>query len=120
MSKFVSIRTSIKDVQCLREALDEMQLRVLDQDSVRGWMGRRKVEFAVRAAGYGEVGFRRNKEGAYEVVGDEMAIPQDFVRSVTQHYAKRKVLKEARKAGFNLVEQEVQQDQAIRLVVRKW
>jgi len=119
MSKFVTISTQIRDVQCLREALGDAGTQVVTDKEVRGYAGRKPVEFAAVTSG-GQVGFRKTQEGAYEVVGDDMNIPRGFVNDLTQRYARRKVIKEAARAGFNVVEDKVQQDRSLRLVVRKW
>jgi len=119
MSKFVTISTQIRDVQCLREALGDAGAEVVTGKEVRGYAGRKPVEFAAVTTA-GQVGFRKTLEGPYEVVADNMSIPQDFVRDLTQRYARRKVLKEATRAGFNVVEDKVQEDRSLRLVVRKW
>ncbi len=119
MSKFVTIATRIKDMDCLRLALEDMKCQVADRGSVRGWQGQRSVDVAVTTA-KGEVGFRKRKDGTFELVGDDMHVPKNFVREVTQHYARRKIMKQAAAAGFRVVEDKVQADKSIRLVVRKW
>ena len=119
MSKFVTISTQIRDVQCLREALSDAGTEVATDEEVRGYAGRKPVEFSA-VTSVGQVGFRKTQDGSYEVVADNMSIPQDFVRDLTQRYARRKVIKEATRAGFNVVEDKVQQDRSLRLVVRKW
>jgi len=119
MSKFVTITTRIRDRDCLREALGDVKAQVVDKQQVRGWRGTRRADL-VAVTGQGEVGFRVGAEGCYEIVGDDMSIPPSFAENVTQHYARRKVLKEATKAGFGLVEDKVQTDGSMRLVVRKW
>ena len=119
MSKFVTIATRIKDVDCLREALRDMEAEVVDRSTVRGWRGQRRVDLAVVTA-KGEMGFCQRPDGTFELVGDDMYVPDRFVEALTQRYARHKVLKEAAKAGFRVVEDKVQQDKSIRLVVRKW
>ena len=119
MSKFVTITTRVKDMECLRGALEDMQIQVADKDSVRGYRGKRRVDFAATTP-KGEVGFRKTEDGTFEVVGDDMHVPAGFVDNVTQHYARRKVMKEATRAGFSVVEDKVQRDNSLRLVVRKW
>lgn len=119
MSKFVTIATRIKDRNCLREAIGDVKAQVVDKQHVQGWRGTRRADL-VAVTTQGEVGFRMGAGGCYEIVGDDMSIPQGFAEKVTQHYARRKVLKEATKAGFGLVEDKVQADGSMRLVVRKW
>ena len=119
MSKFVRIATQIKDKGCLQDALKDVNATVTHQRSVRGWGGRRDVDLAV-VTSKGEVGFAKTNDGSYELVGDDMYIPQGFVDKLTQRYARHKVLKQASQAGFTVTEEKVQRDNSIRLVVRKW
>ncbi|MCB0080208.1 MAG: DUF1257 domain-containing protein, partial [Caldilineaceae bacterium] len=57
-----------------------------------------------------------------EIVGDDMqmrAITR-VMQQVQQRYAYHKVLEETSKAGFSLVEEQVGNDQVIRMTVRRW
>ena len=119
MSRFVKIATQIKDIGCLRSALADVDARVVEGTSVQGYRGRRKVELAA-VTSRGEVGFQKRQDGFYEVVADDMSVPHGFVDRLTQRYARHKVVKEATNAGFNVTEENVQKDNSIRLVVRKW
>jgi hypothetical protein len=49
-----------------------------------------------------------------------LAQHKDFIQRLTQQYAYRKILKDAKAAGYNLVQEEVGEDRTIKLVVRKW
>ncbi|MCP4398800.1 MAG: DUF1257 domain-containing protein, partial [bacterium] len=45
---------------------------------------------------------------------------REWLKGLTQQYAYRKILKNAKAAGYQLVQEEVDEDRTIKLVVRKW
>ena len=68
-----------------------------------------------------------NKTQTYDMVADWWAIrervghDQDaLTNQIMQRYAYQKVVKEVKSRGFMVSEQKQDQDQSIRLVVRKW
>lgn len=73
-----------------------------------------------------DIGFRRNTDTQdYELVADlqywQQPLTVDgFLRQVTQRYAYNTVLTESRRQGFQLTEEQVQQDGSVRLVVQRW
>lgn len=122
MSRIVSIQTEIRDVQILQKCLEELDCQVLYQPEGIKMQGAHKpVQFLVHAS-CGTCGFRLTPEGRYAFVTDDMWLPrqQAFLQQLTRHYAYRKILKDANAAGYQLVHEEVRDDQTIKLVVRKW
>ena len=122
MSRIVSIQTELRDPQILQECLEQLDCQVLYQP--QGIMMKRTpkpVQFLVHTS-FGAFGFRLTPQGDYEVVTDDMYLnrQQEFLRQLTQQYAYRKVLKDAKAAGYNVVQEEVGDDRTIKLVVRKW
>ncbi len=79
------------------------------------------VQFLVHAS-FGTLGFRKTAGGSYELIGDDMMLnhQQNFVNRLKQQYAYKKILKDAKAAGYHLVQEELGEDQTIKLVVRKW
>lgn len=70
-----------------------------------------------------EFGLRATDGDSYEVIGDDMQMVQiskRFMGQIQQRYAYHKVLAETSKAGFSLVEEQVSNDQVIRMTVRRW
>ncbi|MEZ4620318.1 MAG: DUF1257 domain-containing protein [Caldilineaceae bacterium] len=61
-------------------------------------------------------------DGTYEVIGDDMQMVaiNKTMGQIQQRYAYHKVLEETSKAGFSLVEEQVGNDQVIRMTVRRW
>lgn len=76
-----------------------------------------------------DLDLRKNKQGAYDIVAHWTKQPgkveitkvrNDVEAQIRQKYAYEIVKRELAKKGFILAEEEVQPDQTIRLVARKW
>jgi hypothetical protein len=122
MSKFVSLRTSLTERIYLKSALEELHCEILKTKRIKTLLNRiYDVDVAVKTP-FGIVGFIKNKNGEYELAGDDMILKKNskFIEQLTQKYAYRKVIAEAKKAGFQLVKETVDDKQAMRLVLRKW
>ena len=78
-----------------------------------------------QANGY-DIGFRLNPDTSdYELVADlqywQQPLTVDgFLRQVTQRYAYNTVMTETTRQGFQLTEEQVQEDGSVRLVVQRW
>lgn len=75
------------------------------------------------------INLRRNEEGTYDIVTEWKSVPgkakikeikSDIESVLRQKYAYEKVKKELAKKGYVLAADEVQGDNSIRLVARKW
>jgi hypothetical protein len=120
MSHLTTIRTEIKDQGVLLEALAGMNCMVRKDCLVGEQYRKTKVDFAVEAYW----GFRRKAcDGSFEAVGIAAHLrsrgTQRLIKRIHQEYARLKTLKEARKQGFALVQEQVLQNGAIKLVLRK-
>ena len=123
MSRFVSIKTRLRDREILQECLEQMDCQVLyDEQGIKMRGARSPVQLLAHTPFGGTLGFRKSLSGDYELVAEEEVIAeqQDFLQRLIQQYAYRKVLKGAKAAGYNLVQEEVGEDRTIKLVVRKW
>lgn len=122
MSKIISIQTELRDREVLQECLEHLNCQVLHQEEGIS-MSRTlsPVQLLVHAP-FGTLGFRMTPAGTYELVGDDMILDrqQAFINRLKQQYAYRKILKDAKAAGYQLVQEEVDEDHTIKLVVRKW
>jgi len=76
-----------------------------------------------------DLGLRRNEQGAYQVLAHWSKQPgkaqiqqvsADVEARIKQKYAYEKVKRELAKKGFVVASEEVQPDNTIRLVARKW
>lgn len=126
MSHFSQIKTQIRNLECLQEALSDLDIDWKPGASeVRGYRGQtHAAELAIEQNNGYDIGFRWNGK-EYELVADLQYWQQDltvdgFIRNITQRYAYRTVLKETSKAGFQVTEQENNTDGSIRLVVQRW
>lgn len=122
MSKFVTIQTELRDLGMIKKALDDLQLAWTPDAIYAHRFSTRREPVAVLVKTPALTFGLREQEGVYDVVGDDMALAaiRTTVKQVTQRYAYHKVLDDAAKAGFDLVEEEVGRDQVIRLTVRRW
>lgn len=123
MSKFVQIKTELRDGALIRRTLDE--LKIPYKENARyvhlfsGFAG--QVPFLVQNKGL-TFGLREGDSGVYEIIGDDMQMKQiqTVMQPVQQRYAYHKVLTETEKLGFSLVEEQTGRDNVIRLTVRRW
>jgi Protein of unknown function (DUF1257) len=129
MSHFTKVQTKITDVDCLKQALEDLQYSCREGEvRVRGWRGQwSQADLVADLGGPYNIGFRKSPQGNYEVVADWWGVEMrtgisqvKFVNDLNQRYAYHKVLSEVRKRGFSVAEDETLEDHSIRLVVRKW
>lgn len=126
MSHFSQIKTQIRNLDSLQTALTDL---AIDWKSgphqVRGYRGQtHEAEVTIEQENGYDIGFRWNGE-EYELVADLQYWQQDlsvegFLRQVTQRYAYCAVVKETSRAGFQVAEQQKNEDGSIRLVVQRW
>ena len=84
---------------------------------------------ANRSLGGCDLGIRKNEKGAYDIVAhwakqpgkaDIQKVRANVEAQIRQRYAYEKVKQELAKKGFIVATEEVQPDNTIRLVARKW
>lgn len=126
MSHFSQIKTQIRNLDSLQEALTELGVDWKGGSRpVRGYRGQtHEAEITIEQENGYDIGFRWNGK-EYELVADLQYWQQNlsvdgFLRQVTQRYAYRTVVKETAKAGFQVSEQQKNEDGSIRLVVQRW
>jgi hypothetical protein len=106
----------------LQQCLEHLGCQVLyEEQGIKMRGASAPVQLLVHAP-FGTLGFRATTAGEYEIVGMEEVIEghKEFINNLTQQYAYRKILKDATASGYNLVQEEVSEDNTIKLVVRKW
>jgi Protein of unknown function (DUF1257) len=126
MSHFSQIKTQIRNLDSLKSALSDMGLNwKTDATPVRGYKGQTQTAEVVIAQENGyDVGFAWNGE-AYALVADmqfwQLNYSVDrFLSQVTQRYAYHTILGETRQQGFQIAEEQKNQDGSIRLVLQRW
>lgn len=126
MSHFSNIKTQIRNLDSLKAALTDLGVDWKSGPrSVRGYQGQtRKAEVVVEQRNDYDIGFSWNGQ-EYEMVADLQYWQQDlsvegFLKRVTQSYAYHTVVNETSNQGFQVAEQQKNEDGSIRLVVQRW
>lgn len=122
MSHITQVETWISDKEILLETLGELGHECEERHAIH-YEGRIvTADVAVWRKGRFSIGFLRREEGnIYEMhaFGLSPSGARAFHDRVYQRYARKKLLKEARKQNFVLVHEKVYKDNRIRLVLRK-
>jgi Protein of unknown function (DUF1257) len=126
MSHFSNIKTQIRNLASLQAALTGMGI---DWKSgprdVRGYQGQtRKAEVVIQQNNNYDIGFSWNGQ-EYELVADlqywqQPLSVEGFLKNVTQRYAYHTVINESQVQGFEISEQQKNEDGSIRLVLQRW
>ena len=126
MSHFSNIKTQIRNLSSLKAALSDMGVDWKQGPSpVRGYRGQtRTAEVVVEQNNNYDIGFSWNGK-EYELVADlqywqQPLSVEGFINRVTQQYAYHTVVKETAEQGFQVAEQQKNEDGSIRLVVQRW
>ena len=129
MSHFTTVKTKLKDLTCIKKAVQDLGLTFIESDEtveVRGYQGATtRAKMVIRATDHYDIAVRQSDSGyileAYWW-GIEMGTglrEQDWVDRFNQRYAYNKVIAEVTERGFTL-EEEVDDAGEIKLTVRKW
>ncbi len=126
MSHFSQIKTQIRNLTSLQSALSDLDM---DWKSgpcpVRGYRGQTQTAEVVIEQNNGyDVGFAWNGH-EYELVADLQYWNLDnsvdrFLSKVTQRYAYHTIVNESAQKGFQVSEQQKNEDGSIRLVLQRW
>ncbi len=126
MSHFSHLKTKIRNLTSLQSALTQLKV---DWKSgpreVRGYRGQtHTAEVVVEQDNGYDIGFSWNGQ-EYELVADLQFWQQNgsverFLQKVTQQYAYQTVMSETAKQGFQVAEQQKNEDGSIRLVLQRW
>ncbi|HEY9851468.1 MAG TPA: DUF1257 domain-containing protein [Leptolyngbyaceae cyanobacterium] len=126
MSHFSQIKTQIRNLASLQAALTDLGIDWKEGPCpVRGYRGQNATaDIAIEQENGHDIGFSWNGQ-EYELVADlqfwQQAWSVDrFISKVTQRYAFQTVLNETTKQGFQVAEQQQNEDGSIRLVVQRW
>lgn len=126
MSHFSQIKTQIRDLSSLQSALTDVGVDWKPgPQEVKGYRGQtRRAEIAIEQDNGYDIGFSWNGQ-EYELVADlqywkQPLTVEGFLNRVTQRYAYHTVVKETTLQGFQVSEQQQNQDGSIRLVLQRW
>jgi len=131
MSHFSRIKTRFRNREALTACLQEMGFIVETNTAIQGYRGQVNVDIAARNTAGQNIGFVKNSDGSYDMVGDWWAkgrrkeqnlarALQDQAGRIQQEYARRVVIEEANREGFSVVQQVTEEDGTLRIVVRRW
>jgi hypothetical protein len=126
MSHFSSIKTQIRNINSLKASLEDLGINWKQGPSkVRGYQGKTsQAEIVIEQENNYDIGFSWNGQ-EYELVADLQYWQQPwtvdgFLQRVTQGYALHTVLTQSAQQGFNITQQQKNEDGSIRLVVQRW
>jgi hypothetical protein len=126
MSHFSNIKTQIRNLSSLKTSLSELGIDWKEGPApIKGYQGQtRTAEVVINQDNNYDIGFSWNGQ-EYELVADLQYWQQPwtvegFLRQVTQGYAFHTVVNESAKQGFQVTEQQKNEDGSIRLVVQRW
>jgi hypothetical protein len=126
MSHFSQIKTQIRKLSSLQSALTDLGISWKSgPQPVRGYRGQTKTaEVTIEQNNGYDVGFSWNGN-EYELVADLQYWQQPwtverFLSRVTQRYAYHVVVDESANKGFQVAEQQQNEDGSIRLVLQRW
>jgi len=131
MSHFSEVKTRLGNTKILKKALIAMGHTVVDSNEgtiVRGYMGNTlPAEFKILTSTHYDIGFVRDEQGNYQVVGDWELMPrvagitqEDFVKSLKRNYAKVAIGEIAKTQGYDIQCVEDETSQNIEMVVTQW
>ena len=126
MSHFSQIKTQIRNLDSLQAALTELGIDwEAGPRKVRGYRGQtRNAEITIEQDNGYDLGFSWNGH-EYELVADlqywnQPLTVNGFLQRITQRYAYHTIVQETARQGFQVTEQQQNNDGSIRLLVQRW
>jgi hypothetical protein len=126
MSHFSQIKTQLRNLESLQAALTDLGIQwKAGPSSIRGYQGQTcEAAIAIEQDNGYDVGFSWNGR-EYELVADlqywqQPLSVQGFLNQISQQYAYHTVLSETERQGFQVAEQQKNEDGSIRLVLQRW
>jgi hypothetical protein len=131
MSHFSRMKTQFRHLEVLIQCLEDLGYSPETDTTIKGHEGLHNVDIAVKTSGGYGIGFVRNSDGTYDMVADwwgvkgfgqkKIALELKLrAQSIQKEYARKMVLSETRKEGFEVVSQTEDVDGTVRIIVRRW
>ena len=128
MSHFSTIKTQLKEVKPLIQALNNLGYNINQEEKfIKGYRGKfTAVDISMNLPSETKVGFKWDtNSNAYELVTDldlwKFELPVErFISKVTQMYAYQTIISKTQEDGYQIVEEENKNDGSIELVLTKW
>jgi hypothetical protein len=122
MSHFTKVRTQLRNLQTVKQALEALGYTVTE-GPVRGYGSQQtRADLVVRTGTAYDIGFRREGQNVV-MVADFWGLRIDrgqFLHQVSQRYAYLTVVEQAQTQGWQMATEERQTDGSIRLVMQRW
>tara|TARA_B100000965_G_C19526312_1_gene728988 strand:- start:370 stop:759 length:390 start_codon:yes stop_codon:yes gene_type:complete len=128
MSHFTEVKTKLKCLVTLKKVIEEMGFAFKEGvTTVRGYQGDTTEAIAVidTKSSY-DIGVVQTADG-YSLVGDWEMLQvragieqEEFLQTLNKKYAYSKVLEEVSKQGYQVVEEEENEQNVVRVRVRRW
>ncbi len=131
MSHYSRVKTQFHNREALIASLKDLGHEVELDTVIHGHHGEHAVDIAIRQTrGYG-IGFVRGGDGTYDMVADGWGVSGSDERRITQElaaragaiqkeYARKMVLEQASRDGFEVISSTEETDGTLRIVVRRW
>jgi hypothetical protein len=132
MSHFTTVQTQLRDVTCLKQAIEDLGFEYVEAQNeqgvqVRGYAKQLETaQICIKVSGTYDVGVRITNKGV-EFLADWWGVEttsgltqEEFLNQLSQRYAYHKVVKEVTTRGFSVEEETDEETQTIQLTVSKW
>jgi hypothetical protein len=134
MSHFTKVKTELKNLLMLKQTLDDLNLNYVEADAenqiqIKGWNNEEEeVLMEIKTGGPYSIGVVKNNEtNSYEFIADwwgvEMYLEktqEEFVNQLSQKYAYNTVIEKIQAKGYDISTEEVDEENNLRIVLRKW
>lgn len=134
MSHLTKVKTQIKNYAILKQALTDLNIRYVESTEsnelvVKGYdKDHEKVQMLLKTGGPYDIGIVHNvAEDTYEFIADWWGVEnyvemtqEDYINKITQRYAYNNVMDQIRSKGYDVVNEDVDEKENIRIVLRKW
>jgi hypothetical protein len=134
MSHIATISTKIKDLVNLKKALTVLEMKYVEAQNgqgltIKGYNKNENVADCIMEIKTGSsysIGVQEIEKG-YEIVADWWAIEtftgqkqEDIINRITRQYAYETVMDRIKGMGFNVIQEEQDTKENIRITIRRW
>jgi len=131
MSHYSRMKTTFHNREALIACLTNLGYSIETDAVVKGHHGEHTVDIAATKRLGNGIGFVRGADGTYDMVADwwgvagadEQKIARELkaqAEVIQKEYARKMVLEQAARDGFELISETNEQDGSIRIIVRRW
>jgi hypothetical protein len=133
MSHFTTVKTKIENLGRLKTVLTDLNLSYVEPSAsvkllINGWnKSQEEVILKIKTGCKYDVGVIANENGSLDLVADWWGVEtgtgisqEDFIGRITQKYAYSTIMEKIRAKGYDVVSEGTDENQSIRIVVRKW